>query len=216
MINQNTLNQCLTKALRTNSLKVDNYQDYFHASVLVPLIKIKGEISVLFEVRSSKLAWQPGEICFPGGRIEERETPLVAAVRETCEELQIDSRHISMIGNLNYLIAPIGVILYPFVGAIASDVQVKPSEDEVEKVFTVPLEYLLETEPTVGHLQVATQPTGDFPFHLLADYQRDWKKRTVYPVYFYQYQQYVIWGLTARVLYSFLDIVKRSCIDQFE
>lgn len=214
MINQTTLNQCLAKALRNNTLKVDNYQDYFHASVLVPLIKIDGGISILFEVRSNKLAWQPGEICFPGGRIEDDETPLEAAVRETSEELQINSRHISLLGNLNYLIAPIGVILYPFVGEIASETQVRPSEEEVEKIFTVPLDYLLKTEPSVGHLQVATQPIGDFPFHLLADYQRDWKKRSVYPVYFYQYKGYVIWGLTARVLYSFLDVVKRSCIDQ--
>ena len=55
-------------------------------SVLTPLIKVDGEWHVLFETRSSNVE-QPGEICFPGGAMEEGETAAECAVREACEEI---------------------------------------------------------------------------------------------------------------------------------
>ena len=84
----------------------------------------------------------------------------------------------------------------------------KPNSDEVGEVFTVPLQYLLDMEPTVGHLDIGTKPLKDFPFHLLEGYNIDWKIRQNYSVYFYPYKQYTIWGLTGRVLKNFLDIYR--------
>jgi coenzyme A diphosphatase NUDT7 len=54
-------------------------------AVLVPLIEIDGELNLIYEVRSNSIA-QPGEISFPGGRIEDDESPMEAAIRETSEE----------------------------------------------------------------------------------------------------------------------------------
>ena len=56
-------------------------------SVLLPLIKVKDELHILYEVRSKNLDTQPGEISFPGGMVENGETYKDAAVRETIEEL---------------------------------------------------------------------------------------------------------------------------------
>ena len=55
-------------------------------AVLVPLIRHNGENCLLFEVRSPALKWQPGEVCFPGGRMEPGEPALACALRETEEE----------------------------------------------------------------------------------------------------------------------------------
>ena len=52
-------------------------------AVLAPLVRVDGETHLLFEVRALHMRRQPGEVCFPGGQIEEGETPLEAAVRET-------------------------------------------------------------------------------------------------------------------------------------
>ena len=56
-------------------------------AVLVPLVYRKGEPWLLFEVRADTLGRQPGEVCFPGGRMEGVETPTDCALRETEEEL---------------------------------------------------------------------------------------------------------------------------------
>ena len=72
-------------------------EDQEHVSaVLIPLIQKDDGYHILFEVRSKKLQHQPGEVCFPGGRVEERETTLEAAVRETKEELLIDDSQLKL------------------------------------------------------------------------------------------------------------------------
>lgn len=199
----------LAGALSGRKLTIENEADYLNSAVLVPLIKRDGGLSVLFEVRSAKLKRQPGEICFPGGRIEAGDpNPLAAAVRETAEELGIDANFIKPLGPLDYVVAPIGVLLHPFAGYIDEKAVLKPNKDEVAEIFTVPLEYLLDVQPQVAHMELATRPREDFPAHLLPEYQMEWKKRYTYSLLFYQYEKYVIWGLTARVLASFLKVVK--------
>ena len=65
-------------------------------AVLIPYVKTESGDTLLLEVRSQKVR-QPGEVCFPGGRMEPGETALEAAVRETCEETGITSDHIDII-----------------------------------------------------------------------------------------------------------------------
>ena len=68
-------------------------------AVILPILTIGGEEHILFEVRSSKLAWQPRDICFPGGRIEKSDaSALDAAIRETMEELGVERSDIDILG----------------------------------------------------------------------------------------------------------------------
>ncbi|WP_198003925.1 NUDIX hydrolase [Thermosinus carboxydivorans] len=200
----------LQKLLAARHGDIGNKSDFFRSAVLLPLVDTAEGLAVLFEVRSGNLAWQPGEICFPGGRIEASDqSALAAAVRETAEELGLAPAQIRPLGPLDWVIGQIGVLLYPFVGYLAADVaDLKPNREEVAEVFTVPLVWLLAAQPQVGHMEMATRPLSDFPFHLLADYSPDWKPRITYPVWFYQYGARVIWGLTARVLKGFLDLCR--------
>ncbi|NLN49979.1 MAG: NUDIX domain-containing protein, partial [Clostridiales bacterium] len=82
----------IDKILKLKDRKPDisdkNY--YVTSSILIPLVKNGNDISILFEVRSNSLKKQPNEICFPGGRIENDESELSAAIRETSEELCLD------------------------------------------------------------------------------------------------------------------------------
>ena len=79
-------------------------------AVILPILTIGGEEHILFEVRSSKLAWQPRDICFPGGRIEKSDaSALDAAIRETMEELGVCRGDIDILGPLDYIESMAGV-----------------------------------------------------------------------------------------------------------
>lgn len=203
----------LSRALAAGIDYRDEYNDYFSAAVLVPLIWENDQLSILFEVRSSHLSWQPGEICFPGGGIEAIDTSfLSAAVREATEELGLAIGKIQILGSLHEIVSPIGVRLYPFVGYITDAHLINPNQGEVAEVFTVPLDFLLETQPIIGNMERCTRPLPDFPFELLPGYSEQWMKRKKYQVFFYKYNQHVIWGLTAQVLYNFLKICKEKLV----
>ena len=185
---------------------IQNETDYLVSAVMVPLIRQTDGLSLLFEVRSAQLHWQPGEICFPGGRIEANDAcPAAAALREVGEELGLARSDLRLLGPLDYVVSPIGVIMYPFVGYIAGAGDIKPNRAEVAEVFTVPLEYLLNHQPLSADMEVATRPLPGFPFQELPHYSPLWRRRATYPVLFYHYKDYVIWGITARVLYNFLE-----------
>jgi peroxisomal coenzyme A diphosphatase NUDT7 len=197
----------LEVALQSQARMIENESDYLSSAVLVPLVRQNGRLGVLFEIRSAMLNWQPGDICFPGGRIElDDATPQAAAIRETQEELGLPAEEIKVLGPLNYMVSPIGVAMHPFAACIKDFDLIRPNHDEVAEVFVVPLDYLLAIEPLTAHMEVATRPLPNFPLNILDSYSRDWKRRTTYPVLFYQYDGHVIWGLTARVLCGFLSV----------
>ena len=198
-------------ALSTSFNHVDKYNEFSSAAVLIPLIWKNDQLNVLFEVRAQNLSWHPGEICFPGGRIEAVDLSLLsAAVRETTEELGLSAGQIQVLGSLHEVISAIGVRVYPFVGYITDAHLINVSQDGVSEVFTVPLEFLLKAQPIVGHMERCTRPLADFPFELLPEYSDKWKSRKNYQVLFYKYDKHVIWGLTAQVLHKFLEIYKEN------
>ncbi|MDR3348877.1 MAG: CoA pyrophosphatase [Acidaminococcales bacterium] len=191
---------------RPSRLRYEYESDYDQAAVLLPLLRTDEGPAVLFQVRSATLDWQPGEICFPGGRMETGETAGAAALRETCEELSVAAADVEIYGPLDSLAAQMGMIVHPYVGRILAPEKIKPSRDEVAEVFTVPFERLLDMRPRVGKIKVVTQPADDdFPYDLLPGYFRGPRVRKIYDLYFYQYGKHVIWGLTARILHDFLQ-----------
>ena len=183
-----------------------------HSSVLVPLIEANGRLEVLFEVRAATLHRQPGEVCFPGGACEEGESHVETAVRETSEELLIHESQIQILAPLDYLETPGGVTVWTYLGLI-KEYSGTYSTDEVDHVFSVPLDWFLEHEPERYQCTVHTVPNDDFPFHLVPggrDYH--WKKGR-YDVYFYQYKGEIIWGMTAKILQAFIKLYKNTFIE---
>lgn len=206
------IRKMLLGALNGYSGKFANAEDYLQSAVTVPLIDVAGKPAVLFEVRSGKLNRQPGEICFPGGRIEAHDaSPLHTALRETVEELGVKKENIEVLGTLDFLVSPIGVLIYPYAVHIAAALPLAPNADEVAEVFTVPLDFLLAAKPRIASMEMATKPLAGFPFDLLPpDYPQGYRRRAKYPLLFYQYKHYVIWGLTARVLANFIDVCRQG------
>ena len=180
-----------------------------HSAVLIPLIEKNGGLEVLFEVRAASLHRQPGEVCFPGGACETDESHEQTAIRETSEELLISESQIQILAPLDYLETPGGITVWTFLGMI-NDYGGTFSKDEVDHMFSVPLDWFLENEPERYLCTVHTVPNEDFPFHLVpGGREYHWKKGR-YDVYFYQYEDEIIWGMTAKLLQAFVKLYKRT------
>lgn len=205
------LTKQITEHLNRRPARIDKADNLWEAAVLVPLLDTEQGPAVLFEVRAAGLDWQPGDVCFPGGRYECCDGSLAkTAVRETCEELGIGEDKIALCGEMDYLVTHMGPIIHPFVGKLADDIELSLNPSEVAEVFSVPLKFLINYQPRVAHMELANRAAEDFPFDLLPRHPHDWYKRKGYNIYFYEYQGHVIWGLTARILYSFMKRLKNE------
>lgn len=196
----------IEKRLAGRTPELDRGDNLWDAAVLLPLVKTPDGVAVLFEVRAAKLGWQPGDVCFPGGRAEGGDESFkAAALRETCEELGLTARDVVIVGGLNYLVTHMGPVIHPYVGYIKDLGRINFNRDEVDEVFTVPLKFLLNNPPREANMELANKAGEDFPFDLLPRQPHDWRRRKGYKVYFYEYGGHVIWGLTARILHGFLN-----------
>lgn len=204
------INKRLEAIFRYRKVELRYEFNHIESAVFLPLIDTEEGTEILFEVRSSKLNWQPGEVCFPGGKVEKSDkSSMHAAIRETCEELQIPEENIIVYGQLDSFYSQLGIMAYPYVGKIKEHNCIKPSAGEVEKVFTVPLEFLLKTTPEEVEMELVTRTiSNNFPKELIKDYKEGYVRRKNYKLYFYRYKEFIIWGFTARILKNFLDIYK--------
>ncbi|MDD4833306.1 MAG: CoA pyrophosphatase [Lutispora sp.] len=192
--------------LKNKTIDISDNSHYVESSVLVPIIESKNGLSLLYEIRSESLKKQPNEICFPGGKIEKGESKKNAAIRETTEELLISYEDIQFIGASDILVTPFNTIIYPFIGVLKD--YKGTFNNEVKNVFTVPLSFLMSYEPTYFYLDVNMQPENDFPYHLIQKGENYKWGKGKYPVYFYIYEDKVIWGITARITYDFIKAIK--------
>ena len=119
-------------------------------AVLVPLVERGGELSLLYEVRSAKLKRQPGEVCFPGGRMEPGESPVECALRETWEELGIPQEKIRVIAPLDYVYHRAGFLLYPILGQLEEGVLDRLTPNRQKSIPTVRFPRWVVTFPMLG------------------------------------------------------------------
>lgn len=185
---------------------------YSYYSVLVPLVEKEGEIYILYEVRADSLKKQPGEVCFPGGKMEAGESAEECAVRETTEELNIPANSIRVIAQLDYMHTYSNFTMYSFLGIIDYEFvkNITVNHDEVKEVFLVPLSFLVETEPDIYYFDVTPKVEADFPYERInSKTGYNWRKgKSIVPIY--QYGERVIWGLTGRITYNLIKIMNQK------
>ena len=199
-------------------------------AVLVPFVTTEEGKALLLEVRS-QLVKQPGEICFPGGRVEDGETPVETAVRETCEELGLKPEDIEVISEpetetemmadgrrvfsvkaeikclSNTFAKPYGKMAYENglyeAGAHELDKALRLNEDEVADVFLLPVSWLEGHAPEYYVLgEAADEELPEILRGYLANYG-EFRRRG--ETYYWEYEGRGIWGLTARIINRILN-----------
>jgi len=175
--------------------------------VLLPVVRYQGEECILFEKRSINII-QPGEICFPGGSFESDDKEILATViRETHEELGLQPENIKIVAPLDIMVL-FNIIIYPFVGIIADGGKIEPNKNEVETVLYIPIKDLMAIKPLKKEMEVKPVIPEDYPFHLIPNGKSYPFRKGKLIHYFYIWQDTVIWGITARILKHFLQLIK--------
>ena len=172
-------------------------------AVLIPLVEREDGLHLLFEKRSGNIK-QPGDICFPGGRIEEGESITECALRETAEEIGITD--VEAIGQFDSILEVNRITMHTVVGKITEDSikNARLNPDEVADIFTVPLDFFASAEP-MSHTVRIIQDTADFPYEETG-IRKDYKWRVGHQeIFIYHYEDRIIWGLTARIARWFAD-----------
>lgn len=195
-------------------------EKYFNSAVMVPFILLGGEYHLLFEKRAASIR-QGGEICFPGGKFDPAKDQdfKCTAVRETTEELGIDRTDITVIGQLDTIVAPMGATIDSFIGRLDKEVlgNLTIDKKEVEEVFTLPLSQFKDTPASEYHVRLEIQSSykdksgrekillPGKKLGLPEKYHRSWGGKK-HRVLVYKTDRGIIWGITAEIIY---DLVKR-------
>jgi 8-oxo-dGTP pyrophosphatase MutT (NUDIX family) len=164
------------------------------AAVLVGLVPRAEGLQVLLTRRNDDMRHHPGQVSFPGGRIESDDADAAAAaVREAGEEISLFPGQIQPLGYLDPLATITGFRVLPLVAIIAPDYVARPDPREVAEVFEVPLAYLLAPE---NLLRVAMD-AGGRPRRVLEFVGRGMPGQK-------------IWGATASILFNLRERLRSA------
>jgi len=194
---------------------------YFNSAVLIPLFNKENQLHVLFEKRGNTIR-QGGEVSFPGGEFDPNKDINLqdTALRETTEEIGIEKDKIRLLGKLGTLVAPMGVAVDAYIAHLnIEDISGLPFDrKEVEKIFSLPLEYFLNNEPEEYNVRLEVHPNeidanGNelqlLPVKELGlpkRYARPWT-RGKHRILVYKTDAEVVWGITAEIIFEFSKII---------
>jgi 8-oxo-dGTP pyrophosphatase MutT (NUDIX family) len=155
------------------------------AAVLVPIVD-HPEPTVLLTQRAQHLPNHPGQISFPGGKIESSDAdPLGAALRETEEEIGLDRGHVEPLGYLDLYMTTLGYRIVPTIARVKPGFELTLNIAEVDEVFEVPLAFVMDRANVQRH-------------------SRDWQGMTRH-YYAITFGERYIWGVTAGILCNLYD-----------
>lgn len=204
--------------MREEILKLfENYNPYINgwesmkrASVAILMVDIDNKTNIVFQVRALHMRNQPGDISLPGGKIEENENPKKTVIREVCEELGLIKSDFHIAQELDLLVTHYGLIVHPFLGYIKNLNNIKINKDEVDHIFFVPIENLINIEPLQILSEINVNRSEIFPYNLINGGENYNFKKGTYKSLFYIYKNYTIWGMTALIVENFINFIKKN------
>jgi 8-oxo-dGTP pyrophosphatase MutT (NUDIX family) len=160
------------------------------AGVLIAVRTGPSGAELILTKRSSRLKHHPGQIAFPGGKVDPCDDgPIGAALRESWEEVGLPQDRVTVLGTLPQHETVTGFLVTPVLGVVSGDFTPVPEAGEVEEVFTVPLAYV--TAPANFCIERRR-------------WRGEWRRYYAVP-----YGPYYIWGATARILRGLADRLAR-------
>lgn len=163
------------------------------AAVLMPLTRASNPELVL-TLRARNLSTHGGEVAFPGGRRDPEDYDLVrTALRESHEEVGLEPKLVQVVGPLSELMSRHGVKITPYVGFVPDAMEYQANFDEIDSIFTVPLDFFANDPRQTTH-------------------RIDYLGQTWY-VPSYHFAGYKIWGLTAVMVVELVNLVYDSQIN---
>ena len=158
------------------------------AAVLVPVWLRPEGARLILTKRSSHLKHHPGQIAFPGGKVDDTDDGVIgAALRESQEEIGLPPDHVEIAGTLPAHETVTGFTVTPVLGFLRDAFLPRPEAGEVDEVFTVPLSHVLTPDNYVIEKRL---------------WRGEWRRYYAVP-----YGPYYIWGATARMLRGLADRV---------
>lgn len=158
------------------------------SAVLVPIVERGDDLTILLTKRSTKLKSHSGQVSFPGGRCDDNDAHAMAtALREAWEEINMPEGNVEVIGAMEDYETVTGFSVSPVVGFVNPDFEIIRQESEVEDVFEVSLEHILNPDN-----------------HVIE--QLMWKGAMRH-YYAFPHDKYKIWGATAAMLVRFANLV---------
>lgn len=170
-------------------------QQVRHAAVLMPIVALEGRSHLLLTTRPSHLRSHSGQIALPGGRVEPHDPHRIAtALREASEEIGLPHHEVEILGELPEYHTGSGFAVTPVIGYIGRLPPLSPDPNEVDEIFFVPLEFLMD--PRNHHrLRMPGEQAGR------TVYAMPWRKPDLSVEYF-------IWGVTAAILRNFYHFLR--------
>lgn len=181
-----------------------------HYAVFIPFIKINQSWHLIYQIRAQHIS-QGGQTAFPGGMIENNETSRQTAIRETAEELQINQKNIEVWAEMDQLVTD-WAIIHCFVGEIIeiSYDSIQPSKAEVDRLFTLPLDWLLGQTPVKQTVAYRAEPDADFPYDLINEGVKPPFRVQQHSIILYDLPDEKLWGMTATLTYQLVTILKQG------
>lgn len=149
------------------------------AAVLVPVV-IGPVPGILLTKRNAHLNNHAGQVSFPGGRMDAGETPEQAALREAEEEVALAPGDVEVLGRLTDYVTGTGFRITPVLGVLPPGLELRPSPEEVDSVFELPVNVLLDPRA---------------PQRQRRHVRGQWREYWVWP-----HPEHFIWGATAAIL----------------
>jgi len=172
---------------RQDALSVDG-RACREAGVLALLLPGDDGPVVVLTVRHDELPDHGGQISFPGGQRDGAETLAATALREADEEIGLSPTTVRLLGDLTPLyIPPSNFCVYPFVGAAAYDLSLRPTDREVDQILRVPIDRLLAPETRVVEPWTLHGQEVEVPY--------------------YDVDGHTVWGATAMMLAELLAVL---------